>query len=356
MLPSGDEAQMRVVLDWVSSFIPLATARTALLLPGESGIFFTEVSDIFGLYQGGLYGCTPESRPPGYPAWLEGAGSVGGWTRFDFGGNGHGPQAGLMAIDHYWLTGDLAAAARYVPIATLSLDFYESHYANRTADGQLIIWPTQVLEMWWCEWGDRFNASDCCVNDLPQVAAVAALARGVLQLPESSGLLTPAQRAKYAAFAAILPPLPQNASQYLAAEVRSAEQHNNEVPELYGAFPFRLLSVGRAAADKSVLLAKAVATWAALPLAQSNSGWDYGIIDAALLGLGANASAMAWERAAASTPYGYRWPGFAQRRAPRAQWRRDRAGAHPHPSRGPPRFAPAGTKTPSPPRTTTRTS
>jgi hypothetical protein len=60
MLAAGDVDEMRVVLDWVSGFIPLALARTAALLPGQAGIFFTEVSDINGLYQSSL--CKAEPR------------------------------------------------------------------------------------------------------------------------------------------------------------------------------------------------------------------------------------------------------------------------------------------------------
>lgn len=63
MLAAGDADSIRVVLDWVSGFIPLAVARTATVLPpSNAGIFFTEVSDISGLYQGGLYGCTDDTR------------------------------------------------------------------------------------------------------------------------------------------------------------------------------------------------------------------------------------------------------------------------------------------------------
>ena len=56
---------------------------------------------------------------------------------------------------------------------------------------------------------------------LNQVAAITALTRGLLALPESSGLLTPAQRASYAVFEAILPPLPlaPGGQQYAPAEV-----------------------------------------------------------------------------------------------------------------------------------------
>lgn len=159
MLAAGDFDTMRVILDWAASFLPLALARTALLLPGEKGVFFTETVNVFGLYQDGEVSCSP--RPANYPVWLEGPGSTGGWVRFDFGGNALGPEAGLMALDYYLHTGDADAAARYIPIATATLDFYSSHYPNRTADGKLLLWPTQVLETYWC-------VRACCLPILTQ--------------------------------------------------------------------------------------------------------------------------------------------------------------------------------------------
>jgi hypothetical protein len=64
-----------------------------------------------------------------------------------------------------------------------------------------------------------------------QIAGITALTKGLLALPIDSGLLTPAQREKYAAFAAILPPLPltANGTQYAPAEVVSSGTHNSEV-------------------------------------------------------------------------------------------------------------------------------
>ena len=101
-------------------------------------------------------------------------------------------------------------------------------------------------------------------------------------------------------------------SRYAPAWVVSAgAPHNAEVPELYAAHPFRLLSVGRAVAG-GVNLSLAVATWAALPLARANTGWYYGSMDAALLGLAGDAAAMAADRAAQPPPPGSRYPAFAQ--------------------------------------------
>lgn len=312
MLAAGDLDSLAVALDWISSMIPLVSARTAALLPSnQSGIFFTETMDAFGLFQGYEYGCAASDRPAGYPVWLEAPGDLGGWVRYDYGGNGAGPESGLMGVDYYWRTLNATAAAPYVEIAKQTLAWYMSHYPNRTSDGNLMLWPTQVLETYWCEWPGWVN---CCQNDMPQVAAITALTRRLLQLPDESGLVTPAERASYTDFQSILPPLPTqpDGQTYAPAAVVSSGSHNSEVPELFAAHPFRLLTVGRSVIDPTVNLTVGRATWQALPLAKTNTGWYYGGMDAALLGLANESWAMVQDRASQPPPPGYRFPAFAQ--------------------------------------------
>lgn len=305
MLAAGDYDGLRNVLDWASSLIPLLSARSELLLPEKTaGIYTTETVTAFGLFQQAEYQCG--ARPAGYPAWLENS----GWVQYDFGGNAMGPEVGLMALDYFAHTGDAAAAAVYIPLATKTLDFYMGHYANRTADGTFVLWPTQVLETFWCAWP---GTAACCVNDLPQVAALRMLTARVLALPAASGLLTPAQRAAYAAFAAILPELPRAAggATYAAAEVLSGGGHNSEGPTLFATHPFRLETVGAAAADARVNLTTAIATWRGNSWFKGNAGWVYGGMSAALLGLVPEAYDMVLDRAALAPAPGYRFPVFA---------------------------------------------
>ena len=308
MLAAGDYDLLEVVLEWASAFLPLARARTKLLLPGVEGAWFTEITNAFGLYQGKMYSgpdCAP--RPAGYPPWL----SIGGWVRWDFSGNALGPEAGLMALDLYLHTGNLSQAERFVPIATNALDFIATFYRNRSADGRMLIWPTQVLESWWCEWP---GWSNCPQNDMPTVAAATALAARLLALPPSSSLVTPAQRAAYQALAAILPPLPAANGTWLNADVLSTDgPAHREVAELFPVHPFRLVTAGRAALDPALApgLATGQRTFNASGNAHKNIGWYYGGIDAALLGLAGDAWAMLVDRAANSPPEGARYPAFA---------------------------------------------
>jgi len=299
---------MQVVLDWILSMMPLLRARSQLLM-GFDSIFTTETVNAFGLYQGYEYGCNAAAeRPAGYPIWLEGPGDEGGWVRFDFGGNGMGLEGGAMAVDYCQRSLDADACAKYTPIATLALDFYINHYTNTSADGKFLLWPTQVLESYWCEWP---GWSNCCENDTPQLSGLWFLTDAVLKLPAQ--YLTAPQRARYTALRAALPALPVAESGiYAPAQVVSSSVHNAEVPELFASHPFRLNTVGRKTTDPSVNLSIGIATWNALPLAKANTGWYYGIMDAAYLGLADDAFAMVTDRAVQPPPAGYRYPAFAQ--------------------------------------------
>ncbi len=308
MLAAGDYDTLAVVLEWASAFLPLARARTQLLLPGVEGAFFTEIVNAFGLYQGKMYAGPECNRTAGYPPWL----AEGGWVRWDFSGNALGPEAGMMAMDLFLHTGNLSQAQQYVPIATSALDFIATFYKNRSADGKMLIWPTQVLESWWCEWP---GWSNCPENDMPTVAAATALAARLLALPPESGLVSPAQRAAYAALAAILPALPAANGTWQSADVLSTDgPEHREVPQLFPAHPFRLVTAGRAALDaaSAPALATGQRTFNASQNAHKNIGWYYGGIDAALLGLAGEAWAMLVDRATNSPPQaGYRFPAFA---------------------------------------------
>lgn len=187
-----------------------------------------------------------------------------------------------MVLEHWLFTRDEAALRRYLPILSLSLDFFAHHYPNRTAGGQLVLWPTQAIETYWCasevnkttgEWtppyfrgevGDPAAESNCIVNDTPTVAIVAVprgrsnraahrpVAGGALLLTDPihaappqvlleralrlpATVTTPAQRAQWSALQKIWPPLPLvhekgylTLAPYASYPVNSA-LHNSEV-------------------------------------------------------------------------------------------------------------------------------
>lgn len=129
MLGAGDFAEYQVYIDWLLGFVPLALARTALLLPDEKGIFFTETVNAFGLYQGYEYGCDTSNRSPGYPVWLEGPGDEGGWVRYDHSGNAPTAEGSLMSIDYYWYTQNTTQSMNYIQqYAVNAVNFYVRIY------------------------------------------------------------------------------------------------------------------------------------------------------------------------------------------------------------------------------------
>ena len=232
-----------------------------------------------------------------------------GYLKVDWAGNSGTGEYALMALDYYSYTGD----AKYLPIAFSAADFLLYHFPNRSVDGTVIVWPAQVLESYWCDWdagGGSFNPSACCADDTPTVSAMRSLFPRLLALPEA--LTTAAQRAAWAAFSAIMPavPLSPDGSTIVAARVLNNGGHNGEGPELYVAHPHRLLTKGRAVAS-GVNISAAVRTLHAHGWYASDDTWAYGINDAVLLGETDFAVALLNQKAAASPPGGYRFPGYA---------------------------------------------
>ena len=202
----------------------------------------------------------------------------------------------------------------YLPLAKLTIDFFRQHYRNRTTDGKMVIWPTQSLETYWCSpWdvnGSRPPA-DCCVDDMPTVGAMYALLEKMRRLPPR--FASPAEQKQWAAFQAILPPLPTNATHLLPAAVFPNVSHNSETPEMYAVHPWRLFSVGRKLTS-GTNLSKAITSFNTDPQASSlnaNAGWCQGVMQAALLGLPAQAWSLVLGRAETDPSEGLRFPGFA---------------------------------------------
>ena len=209
------------------------------------------------------------------------------------------------------------------------------HHSHGLSDSRL---RTQVLETYWCNYDASSGTyTNCCEDDMPTVSAMHTLFPRLLALP--ANLTTPAQRAAWSSFAAILPDLPLSAdgSQYAAARVVSSGKHNNEGPELYLAHPHRVVTVGRAV-TAGINLTIGAATLAAIPFYSSDDTWSYGacggglcvdvmpvggvkttppppsftgLNDAVLLGQTNFAITQLLQKADAGPPAGYRFSGYA---------------------------------------------
>ena len=320
MFAPGDFSGLRVVFEYYLEMVPLLQARTRAYF-GHSGLFVTETKTLFGLYSTCDYGPNATQRntslPPSDPRALPHAYEHNPYIRFDFGGDAGLPEVALMVLDDLLYTGDEEAYTRYAPLVEGTLDFYARHY-NRSAGGELRIFPTQALETYWCGW--PANASSCPTNDAPTVAALHALTSRALDLPP--GLSTATRRAQWAELRAALPPVPlvreggkSVVSPYATYPQQGIGTHNSETPELYSTHPFRHytlgthLSAGRDIEPSIYCLESSPRQ--TCRYADGNAGWNQGVLNAALLGRAARASRMVLDRAATAPAVGYRFPGFA---------------------------------------------
>jgi hypothetical protein len=220
------------------------------------------------------------------------------------GDSGTGEYA-IMALDYYLWTGD----ARYLNLAFQAANYFMGHFQFNATSGRVVEYPAQVLETWWCDYDTNQHAFvNCCSDDSPTISGMIVLFERLLQLPPS--VTSAAQRSSWREFSQKIPELPVADSIIQPARILSSGKHNDEGPELYAMHPHRLFTKGRAVASGTDITV-AVNTHLNSAFAHENSGWNYGVNSAALLGLTNVAAQQVLERASAGPAQGYRYPGFA---------------------------------------------
>jgi len=316
MIEAGDWAEQDVLFDYYLRAVPFLRARTELLFnvsADEAGFWQVETGTAFGALSAvdyGLCGSNGFPRPPAIPAWL----GANPYVLLDRYGDGPMSELALMFLDRWRHDQDDAALQRRLPWAFGAADFFAFIFPNRTAEGKVVISPTQSLETWQCPW--PFSDTHCVTNDAPTIATVTQLLARLLQLP--ARFVAPARRAKYAALLGAMPPLPYSAASglLLPAETLSGASANSESCALYAVHPARLLS---AAANLTrpggCDLGPAVRTFRADKNAggspEGNNGWHQGGLHAPLLGLRNETAALLLGRVAGSPLAGYRFPFFS---------------------------------------------
>jgi alpha-L-fucosidase 2 len=173
-------------------------------------------------------------------------------------------ELSMMLLDYYQYTGDEHFARKYLlPIASAGLEFFDRHFP-RDDDGRLLLDPDNSIEMFWK------------VHDpAPDIAGLRAVLTRMLQLPD--GLAGDALKQQWRKTLDILPPLPIDSpggtersegserggardeapTKFTAAAPRllpytgaqTAKSHNEENPELYAIYPFRLYGLDKPGLD-----------------------------------------------------------------------------------------------------------
>lgn len=132
----------------------------------------------------------------------------------------------------------------------------------------------------------------------------------LLRLPPS--IASAAQKSRWEAFAALVPPLPMSAGATPALRPCARcppGTSNSENPELYAVHPYRLLTAARAGNGSAPALAPAARAFAARRNT-GDVGWNQNAMDAALLGMAAAARGFVEARAHTAPATGYRFPAF----------------------------------------------
>lgn len=147
-------------------------------------------------------------------------------------------ELSMMMLDYYQFTGDKKFAREMlVPMATAGLEFFDKHF-KRDSNGKLLLDPDNAIEQYWK------------VHDpAPDIAGLMAITTRMLQLPYD--MTTAADRANWTQLRAELPALPlgkRDGETVLfpyTTDTITAIPRNNENPELYAIYPFRLYGLDK---------------------------------------------------------------------------------------------------------------
>ncbi len=266
MLAAGDYDLMAPLFKMYLDALPLLKARTQRYF-GHAGAFFPETMDFWGTYTNTNYGWDRAGKPARLPD-----------NRYIRHYYSCGLELLALMLDYAAHTQDAEFTRRaLLPWAAEILAFYDQHYP-RDERGRLLMKPAQALETW-----------QDAQNPAPDIAGLRyVLDRLTNDQPPATSDQQPAT-SDWSRLRRELPDLPVSQGVLLPAEAVFEEARNVENAELYSIFPFRLHGVNKPGLD----LARA--TFDARRF-RHNFGWCQDSIQAACLGLAAQARDMLVER------------------------------------------------------------
>ena len=274
MLRSGDYEQLLPLFGMYRAMVPMARERTKQYF-GHEGIFIPATVYPWGTFQ------TNE-----YVQYL--------WQG--------GLELTAKMLDYYEATQNVAFLREtLLPLADGVATFYDRHW-QRDTNGKIRLDPACALE-----------SVHHAVNPLPEIAGLWYVLPRLLALP--AGETTAAQRAAWAETLADLPNVPMSgtagAEICVAAEV-IYDRQGDEMPELYGVFPYRLYALGCPDFDigrRSVEAYSPAPPQTGYPLAGRVGGWRLNPIQVAFVGKAQQAAGMVVSNFASHDP-GSRFPAF----------------------------------------------
>jgi len=279
MLYSGDYDLMRPFFKMYRDVLPLRKAATRKYY-GHDGAFYPETIYFWGNFTDENYGIDRTGKPDGL--------TDNTYIRHYWQG---GLELVAIMLEYYDATQDAEFRDNsLLPMATEITRFFDQHW-QRGADGKVFYSPAQSLETW-----------HVATDPTPEIVGLRYLLPRLLELPAS-----PELKAEWRKLLADQPEIPtttKDGETLILPAKTFSKSSNFENPELYAVFPYRAYTL----AQGEEAVKTGINTWKN-QRHKDNSGWQQGLIQAALLGLTSEAKALAVGRVR-NTAKGYRFPGF----------------------------------------------
>ena len=289
MLARGETDSVRVLFAYYRRFWDLNRER-AKLYYNARGQHNTEMTQTFGLQEGGVYGYDRSKFPPGYAQnrW-------GGAVDIS-----PGLELLNLMLDYYDYTrDDEFLKSELLPYSHDLLEYVQTRFSGRE-NGKIVIGPLQSVETYW-------DTTD----PIPTVAGMHAVLRRILELPEKKV----ADRDFFLQLRSITPDIPMETvkgRKFLApARIYDPKRRNVESPQFYAVFPFRVYCAGKADLDLAIDSFRHASEVAGSfqpfqfgwkPDRPSYSGWQHHGPTAALLGLSKEAREVLVHNARLNNP------------------------------------------------------
>ena len=256
LLASGDFDLMQPFFNIYTNMLPLQTQATQHYF-GHGGAFFPETFNIFGLYYGDDWG------------WNSSTATTCGDSYIKYHYQG-GLETLAMMLAYYNYTQDSGFATNdIVPMGTQVIRFFNEHWPK--VNGQLFFSPANACEMYWS-----------CTNSTDYISGLRSDIQQLLALP--ANLTTPALTTEWSNCLAALPPLPMDPTgSYVKPAQTYGAPMNQENPECYCIFPYRLFGLGLTNFNIGL------ATFQNRTVQSYKSDWSQDVIEEPLVGL-ANAA------------------------------------------------------------------
>ena len=277
MLAAGDFDLMQPLFKMYINALGLCRDKTRIYYNHE-GAFFPETMHFWGTNGNCDFG------------WgHKGPETVNQYIRREWQG---GIELTAMMLDYYAITQDRKFLRDILlPLANETIIFFDRHWP-RDEQGKIRFEPAQSLETWWQ-----------CVNPLPEVAGLKFVLGALLELPDE--LITDSQRKSWKKILADLPAVPMKeyqGKQILLPAEKYSEKRNQENPELYAIFPYRLYGIEKPNLEVGIDTYRQ-------RVHKGTGGWYQTPVQAAYLGLTEDASKFVIQNFSTKNE-GSRFPAF----------------------------------------------